>query len=285
MAGTGKKWLTGCGIGCGLMILIAGGVGTCGYLGVKNVSKRAETLDEGFETLRADYGRPGEFVPAADGAIPAERLELFLAIRDDLTASREDLAGVLTTLDGDAEGGGGVIAKIRGGITLIPRLFDFIDARNAALVEQGMGLGEYVHIYTAAYFAWLDKDPADGPSFQLSGDDEDEEGGIRWGINQEDGPENARDARDERIRRYLHGLQRKMVGNQLTVAEAADVDPVWVTALREEAGLMDRHPRRLLWSDGLPSQMEASLAPYRERLEATYSSMVNAVEMGMVDHE
>jgi hypothetical protein len=267
------------------MILIAGGVGTCGYLGIKNVTERAETLEEGFETLRADYGRPGEFVPAADGTIPAGRMELFLAIREDMAASRDDLAEVLNTLDGDAEGGGGVIAKIRGGLTFIPRLFDFVDDRNAVLIERGMGLGEYVHIYTLAYYAWLDEDPADGPSFQISGDDEDEDATVRWGINQEDDPDNARDARDERIRRYLHGLQRQMVGNQLTVAETADVDPAWVTILREEAGLMDSHPRRLLWSDGLPPQLETSLAPYRERLEASYSPMVNAVEMGLVESD
>ena len=36
MASGVQKWLVGCGIGCGLMILAAGGIGTCGYVGVKN---------------------------------------------------------------------------------------------------------------------------------------------------------------------------------------------------------------------------------------------------------
>ncbi|RKZ12323.1 hypothetical protein DRQ50_12100, partial [bacterium] len=146
MAGSGKKWLAGCGIGCGLMILIAGGIGTCGYFSVKKISDRAESLDEGFTTLRESYGAPGAFVPAADGAIPAARVELFLSVRQDMRATRDGLAEVLTELDADVSGPGGVIAKIRGGISLIPRMFDFIDARNTVLAERGMGLGEYLHI-------------------------------------------------------------------------------------------------------------------------------------------
>jgi len=285
MAGSGKKWLTGCGIGCGLMILIAGGIGTCGYFGVKNIAERAEGLDEGYESLQDAYGRPGEFVPTADGAIPADRMETFLAVRDDLAVTRDDLAGILTELDSDTGGPGGVIAKIRGGMSLIPRLFDFINDRNEVLLDRGMGLGEYVHIYTVAYYAWLDKEPADGPSFTISGNDDEDEGAVRWSFDDEDDDGDVRDRRDERIRKYLHGLQRKMVGNQITSAEVAVVDAAWVDALREEAAAMDRHPRRLLWSDGLPPQLEESLMPYRERLEATYSPVVNAVEVGLVEND
>jgi hypothetical protein len=284
MAGSGKKWLTGCGIGCGLMVLIAGGVGTCGYLGVKRISDRAESVEGGFEALRADYGRPGAFVPAADGRIPADRLELFLTVRDDMRASREGLAGVLTNLEADVEGPAGVIAKIRSGLSLIPSLFDFIDDRNAALLDRGMGLGEYLHIYSVAYYAWLGRDPADGPDFRITGDGDHEDGGVQWSVDADE-HESVRDARDQEIRRYLHGVHRKLVGNQLTVAETEGADPDWITVLREEAGALDARPLRLLWADGVPPRLADSLEPFRTRLEDSYSPVMNAVEMGLVQNE
>lgn len=281
MAGSGKKWLTGCGIGCGLMILIAGGIGTCGYFGVKNITERAEKLDEASDALRAAYGEPGSYVPEADGRIPAHRLEAFLAARQDMAVTRDELAGIFAELDSDTDGPGGVIAKFRSGMNFIPRLFDFIDDRNRVLLDHDMGLGEYVHIYSVAYYAWLDKEPADGPGFTISDNDNEEEN-VRWSFEDEDTEGDVRDRRDERIRESVHELQRQILGNQITVAETAVVDATWIDALREEAALMDRHPRRLLWSDGLPPQLEASLEPFRDRLEASYSPMANAVEMGIL---
>jgi len=45
MAGAGKKWLIGCGIGCGFFVLIMGGIGTVGYFGVKKFADRAERIE------------------------------------------------------------------------------------------------------------------------------------------------------------------------------------------------------------------------------------------------
>lgn len=283
MAGSGKKWLTGCGIGCGLIVLMAGGIGTCGYFGVQRIANRTESVEGGYESLRSEYGPPGAFVPAADGAIAPDRLELFLGVRQDMAASREHLTGVLTELDSDTQGAGGVLAKIRSGMSLVPSLFDFIDDRNAVLLDRGMGLGEYVYIYSVAYFAWLGMDPADGPDFRVTGDDEDDSN-FHWEIDVDE-DSGVREQRDEEIRRYLHGLQRKIVGNQLTAAETEGDDPAWITALREESGALDGRSMRLLWADGVPPRIADSLEPYRNRLEESYSPIMNAVEMGLVKNE
>ena len=45
-----------------------------------------------------------------------------------------------------------------------------------ALLEVGMGPGEYMYVYSVAYYSWLGKSPADGPSFTLVGDDGDNQG-------------------------------------------------------------------------------------------------------------
>ncbi|MCP4572532.1 MAG: hypothetical protein GY838_09305 [bacterium] len=280
MAGAAKKWAIGCGIGCGLMIIIAGGIGTCGYLGVKKIADDAEGLDEGFETLEEVYGEPGDFTPEMDGTIRSERLEVFLDIRQDLATPREELGDILATLDD--EGGGNVIDKIKAGFGLVPGLFRFIDQRNQVLVERGMGLGEYSHIYSVAYFAWLEKDPGDGPGFQLNGDDEGE-GSVRWGVHTESGGDE-RERREEDIRRYLHRIQRRMLENQIAAAEAGALEEARLDELRAEASRMDDRSRRLLWENELPEPLRESLEPFRTRLEESYSPQVNAVEMGLMEN-
>ena len=88
MAGAGKKWFIGCGIGCGLMVLILGGVGTCSYFGVKKIQEQVEGMEENADAVRARFGDPADFVPELDGAIPADRMEAFLAVRDGMAPFR-----------------------------------------------------------------------------------------------------------------------------------------------------------------------------------------------------
>lgn len=42
---------------------------------------------------------------------------------------------------------------------------------------------------------------------------------------------------------------------------------------------MEADRYRLPWQDGLPEVLEISLSPFRERLEASYSKMTNALEV------
>ena len=85
MAGAGKKWLLGCGIGCGLIVLVFAGIGTVGYFGVKKFADRAEKIEATFDRMDAEYGQPSDFVPELDGSVPGHRMEVFLAVRDEMS--------------------------------------------------------------------------------------------------------------------------------------------------------------------------------------------------------
>ena len=291
MAGGAQKWLVGCGIGCGFLILTAGGVGTCSYLGVQKIKDRAERLDAGFDALYEQYGRPAEYTPPADGVVPAGRLETFLAVRDAMATSRDELAAALTELDADTEGVGGVFKKIGAGMSLLPSMFDFIDERNLALSENRMGVGEYLYIYGLAYYAWLGKDPADGPSFTVSDHEEESDADgvrFRWGGDAgpgRDDPEEVRERRGREIRRYLNRIQERMLANQLDAARGRGLDEGWLARLEAEHTALDASPRRLMWEGGLPPDVADGLAPFRDRLEASYSTVINVVDVGLVEHE
>ncbi|MFO7607930.1 MAG: hypothetical protein R6X35_01850, partial [Candidatus Krumholzibacteriia bacterium] len=284
MASGARKWLVGCGIGCGFLILTAGGIGTCGYVGVKKIKDRAERMDQGYEALEAEYGRPEDYVPPADGVVAVGRMEAFLAVRETLAPSRSDLAAVLVELDSGTEGVAGVLRKIGAGVSIVPSLLDFVDERNRALAAEGMGVGEYLYVYGLAYYAWLGKDPADGPSFTVS-DHSDDGVGFRWdddgGDGGSDDPDEVRHRRSRQIRRYLNEIQVRMLANQRDEARARGLDEAWLARLEAEHAALDADQARLMWQDGLPEPMADALAPFRDRLEATYSPVMNVVEVGL----
>ena len=72
MASTGKKWAIGCGIGCGLMLIAAGGVGTCGYFAVRELKEHGEQIEQVSDQVKARWGEVDDYTPPAGGAIPAE---------------------------------------------------------------------------------------------------------------------------------------------------------------------------------------------------------------------
>lgn len=286
MAGAAKKWFIGCGIGCGLFLLIMGGIGTVSYLGIRKAMDKGEEIEGGFEELRIAYGDPSDFVPEPDGAVPAGRMITFLEARDAMAADRQEIGDILRTLDGEEVGGSkpNFIQKAKAGIQLIPGLMGFVDFRNHALLTQGMGLGEYLYIYSLSYYNLLGKDPADGPSFQISGDDDEENAGIRWNTETtEGGDESVRRNRAVDIRRYLHGVQLQMARNQLVELDRLGDLAGFREQLILEIATMEDEPLRLLWETGLPEALRWSLETYSSQLEATYDPMVNALESGLVE--
>ncbi len=286
MAGAAKKWFIGCGIGCGVFILIIAGVGTVSYLGIKQAVDHGDSIEEGFEELRATYGEPSKYVPPVDGAVPSDRMEVFLAARDFMSADRKTAGDVLRTLDGAEVDGKSpnFIDKAKAGINLIPSMMTFIDQRNQALLEQGMGLGEYLYIYSMSYYGMLKKDLVDGPSFQISGDDNGDNDGFRWETSAGDSDDSKAD-RAKKIRRYLHGIHLSMARNQLeNMDQNGDTGGIR-DQLEAEIATMIEEPLRLLWETGMPSAMQMSLEVYRDRLAASYDPMVNILESGLVEIE
>ena len=293
MAGSGKKWAIGCGIGCGLILLIVGGLGTVGYLGIRDLMKRGEKMDSTQEALHDAFGDAKDFAPRADGVIPADRIETFLDVREDLLPDREELNDILAKLsEGEAAyENTGKLAKIKAGIRLVPSIMAYGQRRSEVLLQDGMGLGEYLYIYTLAYYDLLGNDPADGPSFKLTGpDDRDEDGqsGFHWKTEvSNDGDVMAE--RSTRIRSHLNDLQTALARNQLTAVDDAIAAgetglAAWREQLAAELARMEDEPRRLLWADGLPEPLRQSLEPYRDRLAAAYMPLVNTVEAGLIDH-
>ncbi len=287
MSGAGKKWAVGCGIGCGMMLLIFGGIGTCGYLGVKKFTEQAEGLEETFAEVEERFGDPADFVPSPDGTVAANRMETFLTIRADMIPVRTEMSEMLSTLDGE----GSWLAKAQAGVKLVPALLSYVGERNQVLLSHDMGVGEYQYIYALSYYVMLDKDPADGPGFILSGDDDpdDETVHVNWGSDSR--ADDVREGRVARVRAFVNVLQVQIMENQLDAYRASlpsgtdlATDP-WGAQLMTEVETMKRETLRFPWEEGLPAQLRASLEPYRDQLEQSYDEMTSVIEMGLTDED
>ncbi len=275
-----KKWLIGCGIGCGVIILILIALGITGYMFFKNIADEFKDYDALMTTLTERYGSIKEFAPNPDGTISPERVEAFLAVREAFSAVREKLETSFKTLQ-DRVGQSEIEVKkpknifqmIKTGMGLIPQVGQFMKGRNQALLDAGMGMGEYYYIYSISFYSWLGYLPEDGPDFEIVGPDDERSSGDQEEVLEE--------RRDTTLRR-LHRMLLPMLYNQLEKLSTTDslgISQEWRESLEAEIKAMEADRFRLPWQDGLPSVIESSLKPFRYRLEQSYNKMTNPLEL------
>ena len=283
---TASKWLIGCGIGCGVVILLLVFAGVGGYFFVKNIVGGFEETEAIADDLKERYGEIKDFCPDPGGAIGQERVEAFLSVRNSMEPAKEKLTSSIIILSDEErasqfkeEPSPGVLTKIKTGFGIIPLIAEFYTRRNQALLDAEMGLGEYYFIYVVSYYSWLGKSPGDGLEYNLVDEDEDNRG-VYWKRGHS---ENLEDRQDD-VLKQLHRQILPMLKNQLAKLMRIDVSPVrdpWLESLAAEIEAMQADRFRLLWQDGLPDVLEASLKPFRGRLEVSYSKVLNALEMAL----
>jgi len=165
----GGKWKLGLGIGCGVMLLfVVGilGVGTW-YAGRINQEYK-EVTDSEKALLAATEGDSG-FRPPPGGIPGPERIEVFLAVREDLDSWRRTMATASGQFadDQDRQRTGGLMDLVKllnTGSDLMPTYAGFWTARNETLLAHEMGPGEYAYIYRLVYQTWLELERPDVPA-------------------------------------------------------------------------------------------------------------------------
>ena len=284
---TASKWLIGCGIGCGVVILLLVFAGVGGYFFVKNIVKGFEETEAIADALTERYGGIKDFCPDPGGAIGPERLEAFLSVRNSMEPAKEKLESSIIILSDEErasqfkeEPSPGVLTKIKTGFGIIPLIAEFYTRRNQALLDAEMGLGEYYFIYVVSYYSWLGKSPGDGLEYNLVDDEDDQKRGVYWRRTRS---ENF-DERQDDVLKQLHRQILPMLKKQVVKLTRNDVSPIrdpWQESLAAEIEAMEADRFRLLWLDGLPEVLAVSLKPFRGRLEVSYSKVLNALEMAL----
>jgi hypothetical protein len=305
----GSNWLRGCGIGCGVVLLLGIVLFVGSIFWVRGFMREFDAAIETRESLDARFGQPGEFVPWPDGAIPGDRMESFLEVRDATEPARERISGFFTMIPENEEAAHELESKSflqklrfglsmgRAGFGMVGDVSDFFILRNQALESADMGLGEYTYIYVTAYYAWLGHDPADEPTrtrvtvvedgverSATVGDIDDvvenlpPGTGVREDVLEslpasQSGRWQTPRARDE----YVAQL-RNLLGS-ISDTSLGEEHDVWVATLSNEVEALENDRRRIPWRDGLPDPIRESLERFRDRLEATYDPATNPFEL------
>lgn len=277
---SGKKWLVGCALGCGALLLlgIMAGIGGAVWVGSKmagyeRAERAASELEERFES--------DAFVPQPDGRIAPERMEAFLAVRESVVDEAAALVGAFAGIpmsssqarELDEKRGfekfRSVVSVVRAALGVGGKLGDFFAARNHALLEQGMSRQEYAYVFTVAYLGWLDHDVPRSHGAESTQADF-ELGGFMF----------------DEVTDELHDLLLDQLERQLAALPENPDDPqlvAWREELGAEVQALREDPDRLAWEDGVPARVAASLEPYRKRLQATWRPEALAFELMQAD--
>jgi hypothetical protein len=281
---TAKKWLIGCGIGCGAIILILIILGAGGYFFFRNMIEGFRNTEAMMSKLTERFGRIEDFCPDPDGAIKPERIEAFLSVRDTFAPARQKLEVSFEALrkgkeEIEVKESKNVIKMISLGFGLLPQISELLKSRNQALLDKEMGMGEYYFIYAVSYYSWLKKSPEDGPDVQFM-----EFEGRRDYRDNRELLEVRRELMLKRVNRQVLPMLRNQL-KKLTESDKSGVQAKWRKKLEAEVKAMESDHVRIAWKEGLPAAIEASLRPFKERLEASYSIMTNSLEMSMEQRE
>jgi len=262
VADSGKKWLIGCGVGCGAVILLGILLSVGGSLYLMRPFN--EAVDAQKE-LVAEFGGREAYIPPPQGITP-DRMEKFLVVRRTVMPMCEKFQelsksfAAIEELDkGGEEPSKGevftVITNLTGNIFgMVGDIGRFTNLRNQALLESGMGLGEYIWIYVLVYNSWM----GNVPNVEFDGDSE---GGMSGGEQK---------------------VMRTLVLNHaeaLTSAGMADKAALW----EQEADRMKRSETGVPFEGGsLPAEVVRAFLPYERELADLYCEATSSFEMSRV---
>ena len=262
MAGSGKKWLVGCGVGCGAAVLLGILLSVGGSLYMMQPFNKAVDAQKALE---AEFGTREAYIPPAEGITP-DRLEAFIAVRRALVPMCEEFRKIgdsfaaMDELDkgGDEPSKGEIFIAI-GGLTgnifgMVGNIGRFTEQRNQALLDGGMSLGEYIWIYVLVYNSWQGQVP-----------NRDFDGDAKGDMS----------AKEQKVVRTLVRKHAEALASAGMVAEAA----LW----EDEADRMKRSETGVPFKDGhLPEGLTRVFQPYSGKLESLYCAATSSFEMNRI---
>jgi hypothetical protein len=278
---TRQQWLVGCGVGCGVLLLV--GIGSCvvASLYLRHTFRGIQKATESHEALTARFGDIDEYVPPANGAPAAGRMESFVRVREATADARDAVEAVLGQLPpSELSEDGSVIGKIRIGLDVLGDLIDsmgtYLETRNEVLLQEEMPIGEYVYLYTLTYYSWLGHSPVEAPR------QEEDPDGARVGVFDDNDALFGEGTVRRRYRRYIIAMLRRQ---RDSIGAGAGPGAAWRERIEEELRRLEVDPGHVLWQDDLPEAIESSLRPFRARVEASWSAATNRIELPLADHE
>lgn len=226
--------------------------------GIRDAKRIEQTLVDRFDWAE-------HYTPSIDGSIDPQRIEAFIRVREAVQPDCAEYQGVLISigrldeLESDQEGSASDAAStsfesFKSIFSAGPKMVHFSTTRNQALLNEEMGIGEYLYIYLTSYGAQL----ANESTSSFSGMEE----------------------------AYISDRARKeftqILTNQLLALKSSDSipsDPDLERNLGLEIEALQDGSHTSPWPNGPVGKARESLAPYQQQLGGLYCSGIVRIEL------
>lgn len=217
------------------------------------------------QTLIDRYDWANNYTPSIDGAIPEQRVEKFIRVRQAVQTQCLGYQVVLTSIANldkiesnedttASEAASTGMEGFKSAFSAGPKMIEFSNTRNQALVDEEMGIGEYIYIYLTAYGQQLAAESASPYS----------------GMEEAFLSPRARKEFIQILNNQLAAIEAS--GEQSSHADLADRLGQEIEALESGAQLSP-------WTNGPVGAAQESLAPYQQELDELYCSGVVKIEL------
>lgn len=222
--------------------------------GIRDAKRIEQTLVDRFDWAE-------HYTPAIDGSIEPQRIKAFIRVREAVQSDCAEYQAILISisrldeLDADQEASASDAVStgfesFKSIFSAGPRMVSFSTTRNQALLNEDMGLGEYLYIYLTTYGEQLAKESTSNFSGM-------EEAYI-----------------SDRAREEYTQILR----NQLLALQSSDLITS-VPNLEEEIEALQNGSHASPWPNGPVGKARESLAPYQQQLGELYCSGVVRIEL------
>ena len=211
------------------------------------------------------FGWAENYMPPGDGGIDPKRIEAFIRIRETLQPRCAEyqavLAGIknLELLETDHEGhpenpGSTGLQGLKSVFRSGPEMLEYTKTRNRALLDSGMGLGEYLYLYLGSYGEQLSAEAVSTFSKM-------EEAYIS----------------DRARTEYAQILNNQIAALESSPSPASLAD--LTETLRAEIRSLEDGSHPAPWPHGPIGKTREALAPFRQQLDALYCSGIARIEL------
>jgi len=248
--------------GCFIFALTVSFVIASGFYFLSTGVREAKHIEQ---SLIDQFGWADDYVPPLDGSVDPQRIKAFIRVREAVQANCADYQAVLKSIRGldeletDPETSASEVAStglqgFKGAFSAGSKILKFSRTRNQALLDEGMGIGEYLYIYLTAY------------GEQLAGE------------STSDFSNTTEAYVSERARKDYTQI---LANQQLALQDSAllTVYPKLETDLLAEIEALNDGSHTSPWPDGPVGESRESLAPYQQQLADLYCPGIVKIEL------
>lgn len=282
-----SKILTGCGIGCGTVVVVLIVIGIIGYNFFSDKFEKLGEFEELTTSLQEKYENYDQYYPATNSLVTESQMEIFLEIRDSIYLRRDEFTNAMKELSerihsndtSENESFSGVLSIISTGLSTVPEISKFYMYRDRLLTKYNFEIGEYYFYYILSYYVSLKTDLADGPLFPIPGNTHGND--FRFdGRQKHDNEEfinEVRESRADDISAKTNMFMSKIFTNIVEKSAFSNKK-----IIKEEIDKLREDRYRIPFDDSCPEFIKEFFDKYADKLQTNYVSYLNPLELNPI---